>query len=214
LVAAAPSARADTIFSGAGFQEGQLVTNWTLSSPNVSGIAANPSVVITTQGFPFPCWTNACAGSQWIAPTANQGAPNLGNPAGTYVYSTTFNLPVTFNPQTQSVTLQGMWAADDSVALQVNGQATGVNLNAVAFDALHNLTFTGTNIFQPGVNTLSFVVTNDVNASPNTPTGLDLCVTTTINTIPVPEPTSLTLAGLGIGGLAFAGWKRRRATPA
>jgi len=130
----------------------------------------------------------------WIAPYTTLRESPIGN----YDYQTTFWLP-SFVPG--SAELTGSWAADNCGEVYLNGPSTGVSIACDrGFTALHP--FTITSGFQPGLNTLDFVVYNE-----GFITGLVVDINGTY-TPTTPEPGTLALLGSGI--LGFGGLLRRR----
>jgi tetratricopeptide (TPR) repeat protein len=130
-----------------------------------------PTAYVVNSGFPIPPWINNSTYSQWIAPRADAGN---GNAPGSYTYRTTFNL-ARFDPT--SAVLSGRVAADNSVAITLNG-VTGSSL-PVSYDGWNY--FTLNSGFVSGMNTLDFVVTT---APPGvSPTGLRVDVSGAANLI-------------------------------
>jgi PEP-CTERM motif len=156
-------------------------------------------------------WVTAPAGSQWISFSANGNGADV--PAATFGITTTFDL-TGLNPAT--ATISGELAADNFAEIFLNGVDTGIGTTMnnpggtgrTGFAQL--LPFTITSGFEPGVNTLTFELTNDPGKIPN-PSAL-LVADLTGTAAPVPEPSSLAL--LSLGGLGLAGWRRwkRRVT--
>jgi hypothetical protein len=153
-------------------------------------------------------YSNANLWSQWVPNDAHSawiGWVDNGTPGnyGTYDYRTTFNL-TGYNPATAVLT--GQWAADQFGSINLNGNSTGVSVpdgNWNSANAPNLTSFTISTGFVSGVNTLDFIV--------NMADGFDgLRVRNLqITASAVPEPTSLTMLGLGaIGMLRLA--RRRR----
>lgn len=89
------------------------------------------------------------ATSQWIRP--NAGFVGVGN----YVYRTTFDL-TGLDPST--AVISGRWSTDNNGAdILINGQSTGNTTDFVQFN-IGWKSFTINGGFQPGINTLDFVV--------------------------------------------------------
>lgn len=116
--------------------------------------------------IPTGYWAGNSTVSQWIAPAVAEGYPTGGtlHPPGDYIYRLSFDL-TDLNPAT--VAISGVWAADNTATLVLNGAATG---NSVpGYNPL--LPFSVTSGFVPGINNLDFVVHN-ANADVVNPTGL------------------------------------------
>lgn len=150
------------------------------------------------------------ATSRWITPPNAAGTvffTPVGTPvncnSGTFVYQTTFTLPTGFT----SATITGRFACDNtSPGLLLNG--FGATVGSV--DADKFLTFSFTEGFQSGSNTLQFYVFNDPDTAVPNPTGLQVQLT---GVYAVPEPSALALAVVGAGLAGFAirrGRSRRR----
>lgn len=127
----------------------------------------DPNYALTGPGAPAKivvpnaAWVSAPAGSAWIAPTAG----TVTDPPGEYRYVTSFDLAA-FLPET--VVLEGDLAADNSVAVSLNGADTGVRVEG--FGA--TTAFAVSSGFVQGINALEFRVVNDPKVSPGNPTGL------------------------------------------
>lgn len=124
-----------------------------------------PAAVVVNDAWPIaPAgpWLANGPNSKWIAPRREQ---NIGNSPGFYTYRMTFVLS-NLNPA--KARLAGQWAVDDRGAqVRLNGSITGFT-NGNGFASF--TTFSITNGFVTGTNTLDFVVENGP-SSPN-PTGL------------------------------------------
>ncbi len=127
----------------------------------------NVTIPVVTQPSPF--WMPNGPNSQWVGPF-----PQLGNaPDGVYCYTLNFTIPCPTNvPIRASVT--GQWTADDTGTIYLNGVPTTNTLpNGWAFTNWQTINFTSG--FVPGLNTLTFYVTNGI-GSPS-PTGIRLELT-------------------------------------
>jgi hypothetical protein len=137
-------------------------------SPDL-GFPGPNALTITSNVWPIPPWLTDDSNSKWIGPQASQSS---GNAPGDYTYETRFDL-TGFNYST--AILVGQFAADDSVAIKLNG--TTVVANTPGFSLL--TPFTINSGFISGMNTLDFVVTNG-GASTN-PTGLRVDISGTVS---------------------------------
>ena len=138
------------------------------------------AIVVTS---PHPLWVNANnAVSRWVG--ANASAVGIN---GSYAYKTTFDL-TGLDPL--SALISGRAAADDIVdAVLLNGNSVLIGAGFVSYKPFLINT---PSWFLAGVNTLTFQVRNLGGA----PTGLRVEMVGEAN--PIPEPTSLGLAGLGV----------------
>ncbi|MEY2410277.1 MAG: hypothetical protein QOF48_2947 [Verrucomicrobiota bacterium] len=207
-----------SVYSGEGpggaLPAGASDTQFALSCAPV-GVPTGTPVVVT----PHPLWLPNGPNSQWIGPD-----PSTFGPGGTYCYTLRFSLPPcpSGNPR---YSVNGQWMADDTGTIYLNGNPTGNTLpNGWAFTNWHP--FSITSGLLPGLNTLTFYVTN---ASAG-PTGLRLELTASASCCactPIPCSCSLTngdfgqpvpVNGTGGGwtasGLFFgAGWQSSGGNP-
>jgi uncharacterized OB-fold protein len=160
--------------------------------------------------------------SEWIGPN-----PLAGNEAvGTYTYRTTFDL-TNFDPTSLVLSLDV--AADNSVQVLINGHDISAlfNFNGTgsptcgttsaaphawcfeAFSSDHSITNANAGGYLPGLNTLTFVVTN-TDGPGLTPTGLRVQAQGNANLLAqaAPEPVTVALVGFGLVGLGLIRRKR------
>jgi hypothetical protein len=139
--------------------------------PQLAITCAPPGVNVTTPFVtqPSPFWMPNGPNSQWVGPF-----PTLVNaPGGVYCYTLQFTIPCPTNVPIKA-SLNGQWMADDTGTIYLNGAPTGNTLpNGWAFTNWQAINITSG--FVPGLNTLTFYVTNG-NASP---TGIRLELTGT-----------------------------------
>jgi hypothetical protein len=162
--------------------------------------STSTQAITSAGGFPIGPWLGDNTVSRWIVP-ANGDGDNAA--AGDYVFRTTFDL-TGFDPATASIS--GQWLADNrGLDILLNG----VSLNFTTSNPPGNFTvwttFLITSGFQAGLNTLDFLVRNDVQATGN-PVGLRVEMTGTASPVPLPAAAWLLLSGL----VGFAALGRRR----
>jgi hypothetical protein len=143
--------------------------------------------------------------SSWIWVNAD-GSGGIGSP---YSFELTFSLT---SSQASTAALSGMWGVDNNGSIDFNGSAaagtgalslTGGTVDN--FDVFHSFTITGG--FVAGVNKLDFLAEDDEN--PGALNVNNLILTATSGT--VPEPSSLLMAGIGLGlACGFVAMKRLR----
>ena len=132
---------------------GSIDPFWTLVT-NPDG--ASTDVFVGNAGFPG-AWMANSATSKWVGPRANLGDGMAG---GDYAYRTTFDLT---RRDTNTVIIVGRWASDNwGTPVRLNGTEVSVppsfNHNAWTTFTLASSNAT----FLPGVNTLDFVVNNEL----------------------------------------------------
>jgi hypothetical protein len=214
LFLTAPTAKAEIITSlfntgvsntGTRLGGGLVDPHWTISTnPSGTGSAAYTTVA---NGFPLPGpWLSNPTGAAWIQPTSGTTDNHA---AGTYVYSTNFDL-TGFDPTTATVSFRV--AADDRISgVYLNGNNVGFTYNGVnggaAYASLSDqFTISNPAFFQDGLNQLQFHVVNDPVAGddcydPTNPTGM--LVKVYGKACPIPEPSTFALVGAGLGIFAF-----------
>ncbi len=138
--------------SGAGLSDLAGDGNFAVTSAP-SGYTGGTKVRKAVGGFPIPPWAGDTSGSSWLIPAAADSQGNA--PPGVYSFTTT----VTVTDPTNLV-LSGLWAADNSARIYVNGNDTGVTFaGPEAFGSLVPFTLSGSYL-AVGTNTIEFRVTN------------------------------------------------------
>jgi hypothetical protein len=142
--------------------------------PNIALTCAPQGVQLTS--FVIPpngIWLPNGPNSQWIGPSPS---PVGGNPGGVYCYTFNFSIPCPSNVPIKAV-VSGQWSADDTGTIYLNGNPTGNTLpNGWAFTNWQSINLTSG--FVPGLNTLTFYVTNGGPSTTYSDTGLrlELCL--------------------------------------
>lgn len=157
---------------------------------------------VVTDGFPIPPWVSNDASSRWISRTPNAQADAV----GLYTFRTTFDL-TGLQPATAVIT--GQWSSDNSAQIWLNSVFTGIELNFE--DPFRRLyPFTLSSGFQPGVNTLDFVVNNwnCPGCNPSNPVGLRVNIIEA-TAEPIPEPATFAIVGFGLIGLGLLARRHR-----
>ena len=139
---------------------GEVDLHWALTA-SADPTYLGPDAIVATS-IPSPPWLANSAISRWLAPGADQGA---GNYEGSYTYTTYFDPGANDLSQLR---ILGHYAVDNSMTdILLNGVSIGP-VAAGGFTSYSS--FTITNGFQAGLNSLDFVMVNDP-PTPN-PTGL------------------------------------------
>jgi hypothetical protein len=157
----------------------------------ITSSPAGPSPALVTD--PYFMWGSLPTDSSaWI----NDSGTDASTAAGNYAYTLTFSL-LGFDPAMVSIT--GNWGSDNVSTIFLNGIHTGFTQSDPGF--FEFAPFALNSGFVSGLNTLTFLVTNDPSDDIN-PTGLLV----QIQSATVPEPGSFAL--LGLFGAALL-WRKR-----
>jgi hypothetical protein len=201
LITLGASAQVQNLFNTGIGNNGSLLADGTIGDPHYSLItvpSGTTDIRIRTEAGGYPVnaaghWLLDDGLSTWIGPNNNSA---LDSPGGAYDYQTTFNLP-----SAQMVDILGRWATDNTgTDILLNGTSTGNMTTGGADGFSHWSSFVINAMGIEGINTLDFLVQNNGSG----PSGLRVEI--------VPEPSVLTLAGIGvISLLAFASRQKRRA---
>ena len=176
---------------GSALSAGTADTHYTL----MSAPAGVPLTAIATAAN--PAWVPNTASADWLSPGASG---NTSWAAGTYDYQTTFSL-IGLNAATAQ--LSGLWTADNTGCIYLNGANTGDCVGFADFGKL--ATFSITSGFLSGMNKLDFIVVNG-----DGPTGVYAQVGGTAAAgSPVPEPSSWVLGVTGVVGAGLLFFRKR-----
>ncbi len=157
----------------------------------ISGpITTNPIATVVNPG-----WTilNNPPTSQWIGPSSPGSTPNVSAPGGTYTYELIFDLTGLDETTAQ---ISGGWASDNSSLVRLNGGPGIPHSFLPQFQNIQAFSFPIGSGFVPGLNSLTFEVTNFSSG----PTGLHV-TDLRGDAVTIPEPATLLLAGLGLVGI-------------
>jgi hypothetical protein len=202
LLAGVGRADADliTIFNTGVDATGHPLPDGTIGDPHYTlvstplGSTTDIRVRTSAGGYPIPPYVGDNSISAWIGPNND---PAVDGPVGAYDFRTTFHSPLA-----GKLTITGQWSTDnEGIDILLNGASTGNSIpSPTSFTSFHSFTITGTAL--AGTNTLDFLENND-----GGPTALRVEVS---SASVVPEPTGLSLLGIGIVGLAGGWWRRKR----
>jgi hypothetical protein len=169
--------------------------HWSLVEPGAQ--VGAPLVATAAGGFPIPPWLADNSTSAWIG-TLNPIALGPTNVTREYYYETGFSL-AGLVPST--AVISGRASQDNSLLdVLINGQSTGISESAVSFGGWTDFSFGPEDIahLNAGDNTLTFIVQSATTdgADDYTSVRVEFLTKTAI-----PEPSSLSLFGLGVLGL-------------
>ena len=189
--------------TGAGYALGTngIDNNWRLNTEAAAYVSGTNGV--------FPVATNWIADtetSRWITPTNNAGDSLDPVANDEYFYSTSFDL-TGYNVSTSAFT--GRFSADNGiVSIRLNGNM--IAGNGGNFTSWTNFSSAG-GVFNAGVNTLQFTVTNFGQATGN-PSGVRVEFLGSETGAVVPEPASWAMLIAGFGLVGAAARRSRRVT--
>lgn len=180
----------NTGLDGSGSLLGNGATDPNYSFTSTPSGAASPASAITSPPGP---WVANDSNSRWIGPDTING----GGPAGNYRYQTSFT--IANGKSLTDAEITGLWAADNSARIFLNGNDTGIT--TTSFNTKASFTISDLTFFTFGTNTLEFVVTNS--GTTINPTGLLVDELNGTYSTQVPEPITIlgSAAALGFGGL-------------
>jgi hypothetical protein len=191
-----------TVHDGPALPHGSDVPAWTLTlaPPGTPPIKVHTSV----GAFPIPPWVSDNTSSTWIGPDD----PDINGLPGDYEYSITFDLT---GFDLDSVIIRGIWATDNGgIGVFLNGVDTG-NIPSGGFtdSTLFSLSTAEGEVFNPGLNTLSFRLNNAGDAL--NPTGFRAEFLTATGIVVIPEPSAMLLLATAAAGSACGRRAHRRA---
>ena len=188
----------DLYNTGADSVAGGIDSNYALS------YSGGDATVFGANGYEGTGWpTNGTwiandSTSQWITPGTSASTSYDASSNGTYTWTLEFDLT---GYDAANASFDGLWATDNGGTLSLNGDAlSNASTSFTQWSTFSNLGGT----FNSGLNTLEFTVTNIVQATGN-PTGLRVeFLNSNADLTSVPEPTALSLLGLGLIALGFS----------
>lgn len=184
--------------TGAGVADNALDTNYALTVTNGTTVAGAHGYAADQVDFPDGGpWVGGNSGvSKWITPFQDEAQSLDPVKNGVYVWTLVFDLT---GYDTSVGFIQGRWAADNFGSVWLNGEQIGVSAGYSNWSSFYASNL----LFNSGMNTMQFIVTNLAQASGN-PTGLR--VEFQASDVPEPGSIALMLGGLGL----LAGFSRRR----
>jgi hypothetical protein len=173
--------------------------HWTVDPGPTSPLGLTQTVFPNNADW-YGGWLGNGPNSDWIARNANV----TDNGPATYTFYRTFNLS---GYDLSTVSLSGAWAIDDGGHLNLNGTQLGAELNPGNWTALNPFSVaTGSPLFNQGLNTLSITL----DQSDQFLEGVRLEGLVTGTQVTIPEPTTLTMVGVTVAGLAGYRLRRRK----
>jgi hypothetical protein len=182
-------------------------TDWLIAAGSAGGFSGQTSIARSAP-LPSPYLPDgASAASRWIAINSNQGLEGISVPAGVYLFQTTVDL-TGYDPATAVIGPSSRFAIDDGLqGIRVNGSTVYTLPDGrvqTRFDQFETVlpANVGAGAFQPGVNTVTFVLENALSGTP-----VAFRFEGSVSATPVPEPIGL---GLLLGGASALIRRRRR----
>ena len=169
---------------------GTLEQNYSMAGPLASALVIAP----------HPIWAGAPSGSAWIGPAPGDAT----SPVGDYTYSIMFDMT---GLDLATAMISAQVSSDNHTVVRLNDNLVSFNNGSQGYLFLTDLLiedgFTG------GINTLSFVVTNEPYSGLN-PSGLLIANISgsAMASSPTPEPSTAILLALGLAGLTAVGRRR------
>ncbi|HEY4082402.1 MAG TPA: PEP-CTERM sorting domain-containing protein [Burkholderiaceae bacterium] len=198
---------AGLVDTGIGAAAGQQDTNYVFAITSGSATSNGFSYVTADGGFPVNgAWMVNDSVSKWLTPSTTQGQSyDTTVAAGVYTWTLSFDLT---GEDAGSASFAARWMSDNSSSVYLNGHLLGSTPTSNASFSSWTDMGTVSSGFVAGVNTLTFVVDNNLAPAPN-PTGLRVEFSAS-NVSPVPEPTSYALMLAGLLAVGSVVRRRRR----
>jgi hypothetical protein len=149
---------------------------------------------------PHRTWAGAPGGAAWIGPAPG----NTTSPVGDYTYSIMFDMT---GLDLATAMISAQVCSDNRTRVLLNGNVVSFDSGSLGFLSLTDLLIEDG--FTSGLNTLSFVVTNQPFSFLN-PSGLLIANISgsAMAASPAPEPSTAVLLVLGLAGLTAVGRRR------